>query len=79
MGKSCCLYKGWVRAPPIHYIWVNLVVYIKAGYELRQYEASKWVMTNLTTMVFTDNDDKAMFDKLFYYISGNNSVRKLML
>ncbi|XP_048733056.2 heme-binding protein 2-like [Ostrea edulis] len=46
----------------------------KAGYELRQYEASKWVMTNLTTMVFTDADDKAMFDKLFYYISGNNSI-----
>ncbi|XP_062608972.1 heme-binding protein 2-like [Saccostrea cucullata] len=46
----------------------------KEGYELRQYEASKWVMTNLTAMIFTDDDDKKMFDKLFYYISGNNSA-----
>lgn len=48
----------------------------KEGYELRQYESSKWVMTNLTAMIFTDDDDKEMFDKLFYYISGNNSIRK---
>nr|XP_022330934.1 heme-binding protein 2-like [Crassostrea virginica] len=46
----------------------------KEGYELRQYETSKWSSTNLTTMIFTDDDDKNMFDKLFYYISGNNSI-----
>lgn len=51
-------------------------VLLKEGYELRQYESSKWVMTNLTAMIFTDDDDKEMFDKLFYYISGNNSIRK---
>lgn len=64
--------KCWCTAIRMRFICM------KAGYELRQYEASKWVMTNLTTMVFTDADDKAMFDKLFYYISGNNSIRKSM-
>ncbi|OWF53804.1 heme-binding protein 2-like [Mizuhopecten yessoensis] len=43
------------------------------GYELRHYEESVWVATNLTTMEFTQNDSSEMFFKLFHYISGNNS------
>ncbi|XP_033750949.1 heme-binding protein 2-like [Pecten maximus] len=43
------------------------------GYQLRHYEKSVWVATNLTTMEFTDSDSSSMFFKLFHYISGNNT------
>ncbi|XP_060576370.1 heme-binding protein 2-like [Ruditapes philippinarum] len=43
-------------------------------YELRKYMPSMWVATNLTKMDFSDKDQKDLFDKLFYYISGNNTA-----
>lgn len=49
------------------------VAHSYSGYELRHYEKSVWVATNLTTMEFSDQDNSAMFFKLFHYISGNNT------
>ncbi|VDI71821.1 Hypothetical predicted protein [Mytilus galloprovincialis] len=43
-------------------------------YELRKYDALKWVATNVTTMEYTDDINREMFFRLFYYISGNNSA-----
>ncbi|KAJ8304508.1 hypothetical protein KUTeg_018091 [Tegillarca granosa] len=43
------------------------------GYEIRRYEASRWVATNKTTMEYTDQDRREMFFRLFHYISGNNT------
>lgn len=43
------------------------------GYEVRRYEASRWVATNKTTMEYTDQDRREMFFRLFHYISGNNT------
>ena len=33
-----------------------------------------WVATTLTRMLYTDDDNRLMFFKLFGYISGNNSA-----
>ena len=45
-------------------------------YELRSYFKSTWVATNITTMTFTEEDERELFDRLFHYISGNNTKRK---
>ncbi|XP_045211756.2 heme-binding protein 2-like, partial [Mercenaria mercenaria] len=42
-------------------------------YELRKYAPSMWVSTQIKKMDFTEQDRKELFDKLFYYISGNNT------
>merc|ERR1712142_468500 len=41
-------------------------------YIVRQYDASKWVSTTLTTNLTDDDISSAMFMRLFGYISGDN-------
>lgn len=38
-----------------------------------------WVTTQIQKMDLTDKDKTAMFDKLFHYISGNNTERKIFM
>lgn len=52
----------------------SVVQTFKEGYELRRYAPSKWVATNITTIEYTDEINRELFYKLFYYISGNNSA-----
>ncbi|XP_069136615.1 heme-binding protein 2-like [Argopecten irradians] len=46
------------------------------GYEKRRYEATKWVATNLTSASFSSGENSKMFNKLFQYISGQNSIQQ---
>ncbi|XP_012937304.1 heme-binding protein 2-like [Aplysia californica] len=48
-----------------------LLEYGMTDWELRRYEATKWVATNATAMS-RDTVNSDMFHKLFLYISGNN-------
>ncbi|XP_052281524.1 heme-binding protein 2-like isoform X2 [Dreissena polymorpha] len=43
-------------------------------FEIRNYEPSVWVATNLTAMTYTRAENTMMFFKLFGYIAGNNSL-----
>lgn len=42
-------------------------------YELRQYEKSYWVATQIQKVQLTEEDKKDMFKKLLGYISGENA------
>ncbi|OWF47548.1 heme-binding protein 2-like [Mizuhopecten yessoensis] len=46
------------------------------GYEKRRYEDSKWVATNVTTNNYGSSQNSQMFNKLFKYISGENSMHQ---
>ena len=46
----------------------------KEGYEVRKYEPSKWVGTTISSLNFT-SASKVGFDRLFRYISGENSAK----
>ena len=46
----------------------------KDGYEVRNYKPSKWVGTTISSVSYTKAVDTA-FDKLFNYISGENTAK----
>jgi len=45
-------------------------------FETRMYQPSQWVATELTTMLYSDNEKNDIFFKLFHYIDGNNTMNK---
>ena len=58
-------------------VWHDCILfYLFQDYEVRKYEPSMWVATEMTTFEFSDNERRDLFYKLFHYISGNNSASK---